>query len=197
MMTMPLEASASARTGPGYENAALAARAARGDHLAFSLLLERNYDMIHRVAWRWCGNATDADDIAQDVSIKLARAIRTWRGEAAFTTWLYRIVLNSARDRQRSLAAEKRRIEAYAAQALVDAQGSDTAEDDPAVRLWNAAGRLPDKQRDAVLLVHGEGMTHGEAAAVMGVGEGTVSFHIHEAKKKLRAMLLKPEDNQS
>ncbi len=69
--------------------------------------------------------------------------------------------------------------------------------DDPATRLWAAVGTLPERQRDAVLLVHGEGLGHGAAADVMGVSEGTVSFHIHEAKKKLRAMMQAPEDELS
>ena len=176
---------------------ALAARASAGDRVAFARLLERHYNTIHRIAWRWCGNAADADDIAQDVSIKLARAISGWRAEASFPSWLYRIVLNTVRDRQRARASERRRVEAYAVQAMVDAQGGGGADADPALRLWSAVGSLPERQRDAVLLVHGEGLSHDEAAGVMGVSEGTVSFHIHEAKKKLKAMMQAPEGEMS
>jgi RNA polymerase sigma-70 factor, ECF subfamily len=197
MMTMPMEASGSERIRPGDEDSALAVRAARGDRSAFSLLVERHYDKIHRIAWRWCGNADDADDVAQDVSIKLARSIRTWRGDSAFSTWLYRIVLNTVRDRQRSMAAEKRRIESFAVQAAVESQGGDADGDEPASRLWIAVAQLPERQRDAVLLVHGEGLNHSEAAAAMEVSEGTVSFHIHEAKKKLRTMMQTSEDQVS
>ncbi|MFZ2103408.1 MAG: RNA polymerase sigma factor [Oricola sp.] len=172
-------------------------QASRGDRDAFARLLERHYATIHRVAWRWCGDASDAEDIAQEVAMKLARTIGSWRGEAAFSTWLYRIVLNAVRDRQRAHASERRRVEAYAVQALVEAQGDGAGDNDPATQLWNAVGTLPERQRDAVLLVHGEGLSHDEAAGIMGLSEGTVSFHIHEAKKKLRAMMQAPEGELS
>ncbi|WP_293291719.1 RNA polymerase sigma factor [Oricola sp.] len=189
-------AASAAHAGDGDQQ--LAARASAGDRHAFARLMERHYDTIHRIAWRWCGNATDADDVAQDVAIKLARTISGWRAEASFTTWLYRIVLNTVRDRQRAFASERRRVEAFAVQAMVEAQGGEGADgDDPAMRLWSAVGSLPERQRDAVMLVHGEGLSHDEAAGVMGVSEGTVSFHIHEAKKKLRVLMKTPEDELS
>jgi len=194
-MTMQAEASGPETAVAEDSDHALALAAARGDRDAFSRLLERHYAAMHRIAWRWCGDASEAEDIAQDVSIKLARAIGSWRGEGGFTTWLYRIVLNAVRDRQRATAAERRRVEAFAVQTLVDAQGVPET-DDPAQRLWAAVGTLPDRQRDAVLLVHGEGLSHGEAADVMGISEGTVSFHIHEAKNKLRVSMQSPEGEQ-
>lgn len=197
MKTMRPDANGPETAAREEDDHALAVRASHGDRDAFARLIDRHYATIHRIAWRWCGNAGDADDIAQDVTIKLARTIGSWRGEAGFSTWLYRIVLNTVRDRQRALAAERRRVEAFAVQALVDAQGADGADADPATRLWAAVGTLPERQRDAVLLVHGEGLGHGAAADVMGVSEGTVSFHIHEAKKKLRAMMQAPEDELS
>lgn len=173
---------------------ALAALAARGDRQAFARLLERHYDAVHRIAWRWCGDAGEAEDIAQDVCIKLARAVRQFRGDAAFSSWLYRIVLNAVRDRQRAVSKERERVAAYAAHALVEAQ-PDMA-DELGEWLWDAVARLPERQRDAVLLVHGEGMSHDKAAEVLGVSGGTVSFHIHEARKKLKAMM-SPEDEVS
>lgn len=196
MMTMQAEASGPDSALREDSDHALALAAGCGDRDAFAQLIERHYETMHRIAWRWCGDASEAEDIAQDVSIKLARAIGGWRGTSGFSTWLYRIVLNAVRDRQRMKAAEKRRVEAFAVQALIDAQGVPE-NDDPAQRLWAAVATLPDRQRDAVLLVHGEGLNHGEAADVMGVSEGTVSFHIHEAKKKLRAMMQAPGEGQS
>lgn len=197
MMTITGDALSPSDAIAGDGDQALVVRASAGDREAFARLLERHYDTIHRIAWRWCGDGTEADDIAQDVAVKLGRAISGWRAEASFPSWLYRIVLNTVRDRQRARASERRRVEAYAVQTLVDAQGGGGADDDPAARLWSAVGSLPDRQRDAVLLVHGEGLSHDEAAGVMGVSEGTVSFHIHEAKKKLRAMMQAPEDELS
>ncbi|TIO87361.1 MAG: sigma-70 family RNA polymerase sigma factor, partial [Mesorhizobium sp.] len=60
---------------------------------------------------------------------------------------------------------------------------------DPAEALWAAVRMLPDKQRDAVLLVYGEGLSHAAAAEVMAISEATVSWHIHEAKKRLKLLM--------
>ena len=131
--------------------------AREGDRLAFDALVERHYDFVYRVAWRWCGSRADAEDVAQEVCARLGKAIRGFRGGGAFTTWLYAMTLNGARDM--------------------------------AETLWAAVRRLPDKQRDAVLLVYGEELSHADAAAVMACAEATVSWHIHEAKKRLKVLL--------
>ena len=61
-------------------------------------------------------------------------------------------------------------------------------------RLWAAVRQLPDKQRDAVTLVYGEGLSHADAADVMGLAEPTVSWHVHEAKKRLKQMMASAGD---
>ena len=72
---------------------------------------------------------------------------------------------------------------------LVEGQGAPDA-DDRAERLWAAVRDLPGKQRDAVLLVYGEGLSHAAAADAMACAEATVSWHIHEAKKRLKVLML-------
>src|SRR4051812_46884874 len=79
----------------------LIGRARDGDRDAFGRLVARHYDFIYRVAWRWAGNRSDAEDIAQDVCVRLGKAIRSYKGGAAFTTWLYAMTLNAARDLRR------------------------------------------------------------------------------------------------
>lgn len=165
-------------------------RARDGDRNAFGLLVERHYDFIHRVAWRWAGNRADAEDIAQDVCVRLGKAIRSYRGGGALTTWLYAMTLNAARDLKRKSARESAKAEAYGVHALVSGgEAYEPAAEDPAERLWATVRTLPDKQREAVLLVYGEGLSHAEAADVMGSAEATVSWHVHEAKKRLRQLL--------
>ena len=161
-----------------------------GDRGAFGRLVERHYDFIYRVAYRWCGRKADAEDIAQEVCVRIGRAIRAYRGGGAFTTWLYALTLNAARDHARKTAREDAKVEAYGVHALA-AGGSQTTQepDDPAKALWAAVRQLPDKQRDAVLLVYGEGLSHGAAAEAMAIAETTVSWHIHEAKKRLKALM--------
>ncbi len=163
-------------------------RAVAGEGTAFARLLERHYGFIYRVAYKWCGAQADAEDITQEVCIKLGRAIRGFKGDAAFTSWLYRITLNAVRDFQRARAT---RIERTAAMALITPDAAEPDQDAGFVQsqLWQAVRNLPDKQRDAMLLVFAEDLSHGAAAGIMGCAESTVSWHIHEAKKKLKELL--------
>ena len=167
----------------------LALVAANGGRDAFAKLIERHYDRIHRLAWRLTGSRSDAEDVAQEVCVKLATAIRSFRGEAAFSTWIWRIAHNSATDflrqRQRMMPTEASEL-----MALVDASGQtpepvDAGDDG----LWAAVRRLSGQQREAVTLVYGEDKSHAEAAVVMGCSEKTVSWHLHEARKRLKSIL--------
>jgi RNA polymerase sigma-70 factor, ECF subfamily len=167
----------------------LAALASGGDRSAFGALVERHYDFVYRVAFRFAGRRDDAEDIAQEVCARLGRAIRGYRGGSAFTTWLYAIVANASRDFLRKSARESMRTKAYHAEALIDGETSAEADADPTDALWAAVRELPDKQCQAVTLVYGEGLSHADAAELMAVAEPTVSWHIHEAKKRLKALL--------
>ncbi len=181
MMAMMLEES-------DASDSQLIGQARDGDETAFGKLVERHYDFVYRVAYRWCGRRVDAEDIAQEVCIRLGRAIQGFKGNAAFSSWLYTLTLNAARDFARKTRRDSAKTEAYGVHALV----SDTIEpepDDPAEALWAAVRLLPDKQREAVLLVYGEGLSHAAAADAMGSAEATVSWHIHEAKKRLKVLM--------
>jgi len=161
-----------------------------GDASALEALFERHYSTVYRMAWRWCGVRQDAEDIAQEVFVKLVRRLRTFKGKSSFTTWLYRIVVNTALDyRRRSTAAAARR-EDYAEHRLrhnpSSASGSDPVNNEG---IRAAIGRLPEKQRAAVLLVFGEGLSHREAANVLDCPEVSVSWRIHQARKKLKGYL--------
>jgi len=138
-------------------DAELISLARQGDSAAFGRLVKRHYDFIYRVAFRWCGRQADAEDVAQDVCVRLARSIGSYRGGSAFTTWLYSMTLNAARDIRRKAIREEVRNNAYKAHALSAAPVEVAEVHDPADELWEAVRQLPDKQRDAVLLVYGEG----------------------------------------
>ena len=163
-------------------------KAVAGDRRAFGAVVRGHYDMIYRVAFKWCGNEMDAEDIAQDVCVKLGQAIRGFKGDSAFSSWLYRITLNAVRDFQRAKASNLKKI---GAMALVseDSYEADQESELTATQLWGQVKELPEKQRDAVLLVHAEGLSHKEAAEIIGCSESTVSWHIHEAKKTLKSLL--------
>ncbi len=179
--------------GVAATDQALALAAAAGDEPAFAALVERHYERFYRLAWRWCGNRTEAEDIAQDVCVKLAHAIRDWRGEAAFTTWANRIVYTTTMDQLR--ARQRLRLVEPSMMATLVEQGAELKAEPSAEvlilhgELWDEVRRLPDQQRDAVLLVYGEDMSHAEAASVMDCTEKTVSWHLHEARKRLKKRL--------
>ena len=167
---------------------ALVVRAQNGDAEAFAELIEDHYGLIHRTAWKWCGNRDDAEDIAQDVCVKLGRAIAGFDGRSAFSSWVYRITLNAVRDMQRAGKRRGRYADAYAEVSPED-QPAEQEEAATSSQLWAAVRRLPEKQRDAVLLVYAEELSHAAAAEIMGIRETTVSFHVHEARKTLRGLL--------
>ena len=81
---------------------ALIRRAQGGDATSFAELLDLHYDTIYRFAWKWCGHAANAEDIAQQACMKLAASLAQYRFQAAFTSWLYRLVISCAQDWQRS-----------------------------------------------------------------------------------------------
>ena len=165
------------------EDKDLIGRAREGDRQAFEALLEGCYGMMFRVAYKWCGNRADAEDVTQDAAIKLARAIGGFRGDSAFASWLYRLVVNAAIDWQRT---NKRYVE------LPDPEsghvGTVANSADKGMEVQEELARvlaLPEKEKTALLLVFSEGMSHAEAAVVMECKESTVSWYIHEARKKL------------
>lgn len=167
----------------------LALRAAAGCRSAFSVLLDRHYDRIYSLAWRWTGRRDRAEDIAQDVCVKLAVAISGWRGEAAVSTWIYRITYTTTVDHLRA-AQRVCPLPPSQVAALVETCAADgTDEADASAEIWQAVRELPDQQRDAVLLVYGQDFSHQQAAELMGCREKTVSWHLHEARKRLKLKL--------
>ncbi len=168
----------------------LVTRAKRGDESAFARLVERHYGLVFRVAWRWTGDRTDAEDVAQDVCIKLGRAIGSFRQKAAFTTWLTRMTINTAKHLVRARARRERDVSALAViEESHAACCSQMQSGENASAVWQAVRALPPRQHDAMLLVYAEGMTHAQAAEVLGCRESTLSWHVHEARKTLKRQL--------
>ncbi len=165
-------------------DADLVAAAQAGDRTAFAALLERHYDRIHGLAWQLTGSRSDAEDVAQDVCCTLLQRIGGFRGEARFSTWLCGITFNACRDarrKRRSLAGLTERLAILAGIG----KGQDGADLHDAMWVRSAVSRLPAAYRDAVVLVVGQQLTHAEAAAILGVAEATVSWRMHEARRRL------------
>ncbi len=166
---------------------ALALTAADGDGDAFGLLIRRHYDRIYRMGWRLCGTQHDAEDLAHDIMAALPAKLRSYRGEAKFTTWLYRVVMNAATDRarksQRRAKARDGWREDYKNRAAEQAEAHEAYD-----WLQTAMRTLPEELRETIALTLGEDMTQKEAAEVMGLSEGTIAWRMSEVKKHLRAL---------
>ena len=78
--------------------------ACEGSARAFEILVRRHYDTMYKFAFRWCGNRSDAEDVTQEACIKLARALGSFEKKSAFSSWLYRLVINTAKDWHRGQA---------------------------------------------------------------------------------------------
>lgn len=164
------------------EDIALARDACAGSRAAFETLVTRHYDRMYRFACQWCGDRISAQDIVQEAAIKLARVICSFDGRAAFTSWLYRLVINCGIDWQRG----QKRHAAAGEDAAAHVAAHGTPEDEAYTRQVLAqVDALPEKERMALLLVFGQGLSHAEAAQAMDVKESTVSWYVHEARKKL------------
>ena len=163
----------------------LAAAAAQGDRAAFSLLLTRHYDRVFRTAYRLTGRRADAEDLAQDICAALPAKLRLWRGEARFTTWLYRVTVNAAHDQRRRQSTRSRAATGWG-DWEIERQASMA--EDAGAQAWLAASmrRLPPDLRDTVALICGEDLTQAEAAQVLGLSEGTVAWRMSEVKRRLR-----------
>ncbi|MCT8330259.1 RNA polymerase sigma factor [Albidovulum sediminis] len=166
---------------------ALAIAAANGDREAFAALLSRHYDMVFGLAFRLTGLRAEAEDLAQDICCALPAKLRSYRQEARFTTWLYRVTVNAAHDRRRRAATRTKATDGWGDWEINRRAGmAEEAE----AQDWLAATmrQLAPELRDTVALTLGEGLSQKEAAEVLGVSEGTIAWRMSEVKKRLRQL---------
>lgn len=164
----------------------LALAAAGGDRDAFAALLDRRYDDLFRLAFRLMGNRADAEDVTQDVCAALPAKLAHYRGDARFTTWAFRVVVNAVHDRRRRDASRARTSHGWGDWEL-NRRAVNSEAQSQAKWLASALTDLPADLRDTLALVLDDEVTHAEAGLVLGVSEGTISWRISEAKKRLRA----------
>ncbi|KAB2886938.1 MAG: RNA polymerase sigma factor [Albidovulum sp.] len=166
---------------------ALASAAAGGDRDAFAVLLERHYERIFGLSFRLTGTRAEAEDLTQDICLALPAKLGSWRGEARFTTWVYRVTVNAAHDRRRRAATRARAADGWGDWEVNRRAGIAEA---AAAQDWltTAMTRLSPELRDTVALTLGEDLSQRDAAEVLGVSEGTVAWRMSEVKKRLREM---------
>jgi RNA polymerase sigma-70 factor (ECF subfamily) len=173
----------------------LIARAADGDRAAFVTLVERHRAMVYRLAFQYAGNHYDADDIAQDVFIKVHRSLHTFRQDAQFTSWLYRIAMNACIDHGRrrtpTTSLDATGPDERPFEAVAESPGPDQHVFAGEVRqaVEQAVDALPPQQRLIFAMRHFEGMKLCDIAEALGVAEGTVKRQLHSAVHRLRRAL--------
>jgi RNA polymerase sigma-70 factor (ECF subfamily) len=174
----------------------LISRAAAGDRSAFQSLVERHRSMVYRVAFQFAGNHHDAEDIAQEVFIKVYRSLDRFRQDAQLSSWMYRIVMNACIDhRRRHEPAGAAPFGEEAEHKMLNTPEETPGPEDRAYAgelghvLEVEIGRLPKGQRIVFIMRHHQGMKLCEIAAALGLAEGTVKRQLHAAVHRLRAAL--------
>lgn len=162
-----------------------------GDPHAFEKLVFRHRDRLWAVALRTTGDPDEAADALQDALLSAFRRSHQFRGEAAVTTWLHRIVVNAALDRLR------RRKTRATVPLPTDDDGGDRLHDrsnavdqlELRIEIGRALAQLPEDQRAAVLLVDVEGRSVEEAASLLGCPVGTVKSRCSRGRRRLAKLL--------
>jgi len=163
-----------------------AAAAARGDTRAFERIYARHVARIHSLARRMIG-PEDADDATQEVFVRAWTRIASFRGDAAFGTWLHRLAINVLLGRRISLATHRGRfIEADETVAAVPTRPPST---ELRMDVETAIERLPSGARQVLVLHDIEGYKHEEIAGMLGISVGTSKSQLHRARMALRAFL--------
>jgi RNA polymerase sigma-70 factor, ECF subfamily len=156
-------------------------RAQGGDATSFAELLDLHYDTIYRFAWKWCGHAANAEDIAQLACMKLASSLAQYRFQAAFTSWLYRLVISCAQDWQRT--QQRHEHDELPEETMAESPGAE--EGVFLLQVLAQLAALGEGMKETALLVHAEGMSHAEAGVILGVSESTISWRVHTIRKHM------------
>jgi RNA polymerase sigma-70 factor (ECF subfamily) len=171
----------------------------QGDDSAFKTLITRNQRIVLNLAYKYLGNRADAEDVCQDVFLKVCRAAETYQPTAKFTTWVYRITVNACLNRIRSV--QTHRNVSMDADLTGDGGGVELADgvDPPAsqhleqeeleTKVREAMGRLPDSQRTAVLLRRFQELSYEEIARVMDTTIPAVKSLLARARQTLKTSL--------
>jgi RNA polymerase sigma-70 factor (ECF subfamily) len=181
--------------------AALIARCATGDENACAELVATHQRMIYNLSLHLLGDADEALDLSQEVFLRVFRTLASFRGQSALRTWIYRIVINQARNRQRWWR-RRHRDEQVSLDAHVEKFGEIESKNDSATpdrmfvrketasRIWKALDRLPFDQRTALILREIDGLRYDEIAYSLGIAVGTVKSRLTRARHALREELL-------
>lgn len=162
-------------------------RAQAGDADAFQSLYREQVGRVHALCLRLSGDRMAAQELTQDVFVRLWERLRSFRGESAFSTWLHRLATNVALMALRSSGRRERRVTPVEDPALYDRGTAPQAGE--GIDLERALAQLPPGAREVFVLHDVEGFGHAEVGRLLGIAEGTSKAQLFRARRLLREML--------
>jgi RNA polymerase sigma-70 factor (ECF subfamily) len=166
--------------------------AASGDGHAFERLYRNHVARVHSLARRMTG-PDHADELTQDVFVRAWEKLKTFRGEAAFGTWLHRLAVNLILSRRSRLGVERSRISD--AEGILERQPAAASRPELVMDFETAIARLPEGARQVFVLHDVEGYRHDEIGELMGIAVGTSKAQLHRARMLLRTHL-EPQEQE-
>ncbi len=163
----------------------------RGSNSAFRVLVQMHMRQAYDIAYGILGDHDDADDAAQEAFVNVYRSLARFRGDADFSTWLFRIVKNCALNRlKQRKRKQKREVELLVADTERSSMNMGVGEaDDARFYIERALHELPTLQRAVVMLRHVSGLSTEQVSRILHCSEGTVKTHLHRGLKKMRDKL--------
>jgi len=165
-------------------------RAQNGERGAFEQIYRENVGRVYAICLRMLANSARAQESTQDVFVRAWEMIGTFRGESAFSSWLYRLAVNVVLVDLRAKKRRTARVMVTDDLSVYD-KASNTANPGSAIDLERAIALLPEQARVVFVLHDIEGYQHGEIAKITGVAEGTSKAQLHRARRLLREALEK------
>jgi RNA polymerase sigma-70 factor (ECF subfamily) len=174
----------------------LLALTAAGDQQAFAKLVRSHQGRVFNLAWRFSRNRQDAEDLAQEVFLKVWKHARTFKGQAAFSTWLYRLAVNTCLNyrQKKKIATEPLPLLGDFA-AETDPAGAEILARERENLLDKALNALPARQKMAIILANFEGKSYEEIATIMEVSISAVETLLFRARQNL-GKILRPQKNK-
>lgn len=169
------------------EHLGLVRRAQGGDRGAFEALYRAAVGRVYALCLRMTGDRASAEELTQEAFVRAWRKLGTFRGEAAFTTWMHRLAVNVVLGARRS-GARRPEVSSEDEPAAAEPAAPATAGVE-AIDLERAIARLPHRARQVFVLHEVEGYRHDEIAAMAGMAVGTSKAHLNRARRLLREAL--------
>lgn len=189
----------------GLDDTVLIERCQKGDRTAFDELIRRHSERAYKYAFRLTGNAEEASDVVGDAFVRVFNAMKNFKGQSAFTTWLYRIITNCfldlrKKDRSKqttSLDAMLQTPDGEMARQIEDPNRNPYQEAERSSRedrVMVAVDQLAEYQKAMIMMFHVEMLSYEEIAEALDLPIGTVKSRLNRARLSLREILTRDEE---